>query len=107
MFLIAVKLQVQAEFLLMCGENAIDNINSKWLELLPGLLQLDGVEEVPSELSESFHYKAIKFLDKAFCGSGPTAKSGGAFSVYEVNHCSVKQIVSCIQHRLELTLTIS
>ena len=70
----------------MCGENAIDDITSKWLELLPALLQLDGEVEVPDELPESFHYKAIKLLDKAFRGFGPAAKSTGAFSVHEVKH---------------------
>ena len=81
----AVNFQVQAEFILMCGDKATDIIKSKWLELLPVLLQLDGVEEMPSELPESFHYKAMKFLDKSFRGSGPAAKSAGAFSIYEVN----------------------
>ena len=72
---------VEAEFKLMCGNDATDKITTKWNEIVQSLLRLGSVE-VPDV--EKDHFEAIKIIDKKVCPTGPLAKSPVAFFLYEI-----------------------
>lgn len=76
-------MQVEAEFKLMCGDDATDKITTKWNEIVRSLLCLGGVE-VPDAVTEKDHFEAIKIIDKKVRPTGPLAKSPAAFFLYEV-----------------------
>ena len=67
----------------MCIDDAVDKIARKWVELVPSILRLGGVE-VPNLRREKDYFEAIKIIDKYLRPSGLQAKSPAAFFLYEV-----------------------
>ena len=75
-------LQVYMEFELMCGENAIQTIQTHWRKYVPKLRDLDGGSTQESGIDA--HLEALQILDKKVQTSGPSAHSPAAFSLHEV-----------------------
>ena len=67
----------------MCGDDAINKIIRKWVELVPSILHLGGVE-VPDVRTEEDYFEAIKIIDTHLRPSGPQTISPAAFFLYEV-----------------------
>ena len=73
-------LQVQAEFTMMCGEEAVTTIATKWRFYVPVVLRQGGVEAAQSRDSEQDDYRALELIDSRLRPGGPGAKSPAAFS---------------------------
>ena len=76
---------MEAEFCLVCGDDAIQKIAENWDECVPKILEHGEVDsEVVNELNM---LKAIEIMDKSFRPVGAAAKSDAAFTIHEVCMC--------------------
>ena len=85
-------MQVYTEFELMCGENAIQTIQTNWKQYAPKLRDLDVSSTQGSGMDPDL--EALQILDRKVQTSGPSAYSPAAFSLHEVRNVH--------KHRLEL-----
>ena len=79
-----IVLQVQAEFALMCGEDAATTIATKWKLYVPTILRQGGEEAALSGDNERDSYRALELIHKRLRPGGPGAKSPTAIALYEV-----------------------
>lgn len=74
---------MEAEFCLMCGDDATEKIDKNWKRYVPKILEHGGLNE-----SEGIdELKAIQIMDKSFRPLGAAGKSDAAFTIYEVCAC--------------------
>ena len=75
---------MEAEFCLMCGDDATKKVAENWAKYVPKILEHGGIEE---GTNESAMLKAIQIMDKSFRPLGAAAKSDAAFTIHEVCAC--------------------
>ena len=79
---------MEAEFCLMCGDDATKKIAESWTKYVPKILEHGGVKINESEeINELMMLKAIQIMDKSFRPLGAAAKSDAAFTIHEVCAC--------------------
>ena len=72
---------MEAEFCLMCGDNATKKVAENWTKYVPKILEDGGIEINESEgINELAMLKAIQ----NFRPLGAAAKSDAAFTIHEV-----------------------
>ena len=76
---------MEAEFSLMCGDDAVKKICDNWNKYIPKILEHGGVKS--EEINEVTMLKAIQIMDKSFRPLGVAGKSDAAFTIHEVCAC--------------------
>ena len=77
-------LQVYTEFELMCGENAIQTIQTNWRKYAPNLCDIDDSSTQESGIDTDL--EALQILDRKVQTISPSADSPAAFSLHEGHH---------------------
>ena len=76
---------MEAEFCLMCGDDATKKVAENWTKYVPKILEHGGIEINELEgINELAMLKAIQVMDKSFRPLGAAAKSDAAFTIHEV-----------------------
>ena len=75
--------QVQYEFILRCGKDAITKIEDNWQKIVPKLLKLC----TDVNTTQDQHVNALLIIDKELRGSGTAAKLPSVFSFHVVRTC--------------------
>ena len=78
---------MEAEFCLMCGDDATKKVAENWTKCVPKILEHGGKEINEEGITESVMLKAIQVMDQSFRPLGPAAKSDAAFTIHEVCTC--------------------
>ena len=68
----------------MC-DTSEEKMIASWNTVVPKILKLEG-SLVPDSFNEEVMYTVIKFMDKKFRSSGPTATAPGVFCIHEVSN---------------------
>ena len=76
---------MEAEFCLMCGDDATQKIAENWEKYVPKILEHGEVDS--EEINELKMLKAIEIMDISFRPLGAAAKSDAAFTIHEVSMC--------------------
>ena len=84
---------MEAEFTLICGDDAVKKISDNWNKHIPKILEHGGVKiNKPEEINELAMLKAIQIMDKSFRPLGAAGKSDAAFTIHEVAMCTCESV---------------
>ena len=78
-------IQVEAEFCLMCGNDAFEKIAENWQKYVPKILECGGLKDSEDlEVTELTMLQVMQITNINFCPLGAAGKSDAAFTIYEV-----------------------